>query len=116
MDTDSDGQISVAELIAWVKKNSEQVGQIDRLVVHSRCHQDIRTFFFRTHVNRLLQEDGALLWFTSGSSPGALLQWCGHCSQIYAHSPPPAPLPACLQLHTYTIAGTRGPVQRDLFS
>ncbi|CAB1105643.1 unnamed protein product [Ectocarpus sp. CCAP 1310/34] len=24
MDTDSDGQISVAELIAWVKKNSEQ--------------------------------------------------------------------------------------------
>lgn len=25
MDTDSDGQISVAELIAWVKKNSEQV-------------------------------------------------------------------------------------------
>ena len=26
MDTDSDGQISVAELIAWVKKNSEQVG------------------------------------------------------------------------------------------
>lgn len=28
MDTDSDGQISVAELIAWVKKNSEQVGLI----------------------------------------------------------------------------------------
>lgn len=28
MDTDSDGQISVAELIAWVKKNSEQVGSI----------------------------------------------------------------------------------------
>lgn len=27
MDTDSDGQISVAELIAWVKKNSEQVQQ-----------------------------------------------------------------------------------------
>lgn len=25
MDTDSDGQISVAELISWVKKNSEQV-------------------------------------------------------------------------------------------
>ena len=28
MDTDSDGQISVAELIAWVKKNSEEVGHV----------------------------------------------------------------------------------------
>jgi len=33
MDTDSDGQISVAELIAWVKKNSEQVGRIARLEI-----------------------------------------------------------------------------------
>ena len=114
MDTDSDGQISVAELIAWVKKNSEQVRHV-KMLIH--------------HVAVVGGKIGTSVSVLSGLVPrgrrcpvpspnyvvgSVLLQCCGNCSSCNICVPPL--LPACLELHTYTTAGTRGSVQRDLLS
>ena len=107
MDTDSDGQISVAELIAWVKKNSEQVGHV-KMLIHCVAVVGGKIGTSVSVLSGLVPRGRRCPVPSPNYVVGSNCSSCNICV--------PPLLPACLELHTYTTAGTRGSVQRDLLS